>query len=329
MPRRSLSILILLVLMPSVHGQVKGVLGFPDRVMSSSRIGRVSAIQAPSRPSPDFGRVSFPASGTRPVSKDYDFFNYLIDNDLKQDAITLASERFAESDTLDFLRAKILFSRLKLAQASELFANVPSSSAFGPESFFYRVVALSTLGEYDEASSLLSSPSLPQGLSEGGPYAELAALQAAGLALLRGDEEQWKRNSSLFSYDDYALSEGESVLSEIGASRFSSKGKHAGIAAIASALVPGAGKIYAGRTGEGVAAFLTVGSFGAITAENWVKHGRSDWRTILAGTLCATFYLGNIYGSYMSVSIEKNERTNAENTLILYHLHLPLRSIFR
>ena len=326
MQRRFLPILILFVLMPSVHGQVKGVLGIPDRIMSSSRIGRISQISAPEIPVPDPGVISFPASGTRFVSEDFDFFNYLIDNDLKQDAMTLARESFAESDTLDFLRAKILFSGLKLAQASVFFSGVPLSSPFGPESFFYRVVSLSTLGEYDKASSLLSSTSA---FREGGPYAELAALQAAGLALLRGDEEEWKRNNSLFSYNDFALSESESVLSEIGGSRFSSGGKHAGVAALASALIPGAGKIYAGRTGEGVAAFLTVGSFGAITAENWVKHGRSDWRTILAGTLCATFYLGNIYGSYMSVSIEKDERKNAENTLILYHLHLPLRSIFR
>jgi hypothetical protein len=98
---------------------------------------------------------------------------------------------------------------------------------------------------------------------------------------------------------------------------------------MASALVPGAGKVYAGRVGEGVAAFLTVGSLGAVTAENWSKHGMKDWRTIVSGALCATFYLGNIYGSYMSVSIERDERLAAENTLVLYHLHLPLRSIFR
>ena len=83
------------------------------------------------------------------------------------------------------------------------------------------------------------------------------------------------------------------------------------------------------NVGEGVAAFLTVGSLGAITAENWNRHGPKDWRTIVAGSLCAVFYLGNIYGSYLSVSIENNEHVAAENTAIVYHLHIPLRSIFR
>ena len=328
MPRRILLILLVLLAAPMAYGQVSRILGFPDRVMSSSRIGSVSTHQAPRMPVPDTATVSFPLDGSRAVSEDYGFFNYLLDNGLAQDARTLLSGPYAKSDTLDFLRGKILFSELKLSQASDLFSKVPASSPFGPEAFYYRVVALSTLGEYDEASGLLSS-SFPKAFPEGGPYPELTDLQAAGLALLRGSKEEWASRSAGFTYSDFALAESERVLSEIGQSRFSKRSRSAGVAALASTLVPGAGKVYAGRFGEGVAAFLTVGSLGAITAENWKKHGIKDWRTVLAGSLCATFYLGNIYGSYLSVSIENDERTDAENMVILYHLHLPLRSIFR
>jgi hypothetical protein len=327
MRRLSLFILWILLTMPAAQGQgIRGVLGFPDRIMSSSRIGRVSSREMPVMPAPDTVRISFPLGGIRPVSMDFDFFNYLVDNELKQDARTLACGSYALSDTLDFIRAKVLFSERKLAQSSELFSRIPYSSPFGPESFFYRIVALSSIGEYGTASDLLSSNT---GFIEGGPYSELAALQAAGLALLKEDENSWRRSSSLFTYSDFTLSESERILLEIGTGRFSSRQKSAGIAALASAVVPGAGKVYAGRLGEGVAAFLTVGSLGGITAANWKKHGSKDWRTILSGSLCAAFYLGNIYGSYMSVSIEKDERLQADNTLILYHLHLPLRSVFR
>lgn len=329
MPRRLPFLIPLLVLTISAQGQVRGILGFPDRVMSSSRIGKVSSREVPKVPEADTSRLQFPAAGEKPVSKDFDFFNYLIDNELGQDAKTLVLGSYAPSDTLDFLRAKVLFSDLKLHQASDLFGKVPSDSPFGAESFYYRVVSLTSAGEYDRAAGLLSSASIPARFSEGGPYAELTALQEAGLALLRGKEDEWTRRSSAFTYGDYALTESERVLSEIGQRRFSGKSKHAGVAALASAVIPGAGKVYAGRIGEGVAAFLTVGSLGAITAENWVRHGGKDWRTILAGSLCATFYLGNIYGSYMSVSIENNDRITAENTAIVYHLHLPLRTVFR
>ena len=323
MPHRFLALLLLVLAFSGAEAQVRGILGIPDRIMSSSRIGKVSTREVPILPPADTSQLLFPNTGSRHVSKDYDFFNYLVDNDLKQDAVTLVSGSYAASDTLDFIRAKVLFNERKYRQSSGLFSQVPSTSAFGPESFYYNIVALSGIGEYDKASKMLSS------LSETEPYSELASLQAAGLALLRGNKEDWLRCSSGFTYSDYALAGSESVLSEIGSSRFDSGSKHAGLAALASAVIPGAGKVYAGRFGEGVAAFLTVGSLGAVTAENWKKHGLRDWRTIVAGSLCATFYLGNIYGSYMSVSIEKDERENAENMVVLYHLHLPLRSVFR
>ncbi|MBR5661540.1 MAG: hypothetical protein IKW99_08320 [Bacteroidales bacterium] len=329
MPRLIHIIILIFALTLPARGQVRGILGLPDRIMSSSRIGRVSAREIPVTPAADTSRIQFPDEGERYISEDYEFFNYLKDNDFRIDAKTLTRGRYAPSDTLDFLRAKVLFSDLKLFQASELFGKVPYDSPFGPESFYYQVVSLSSAGEYDKAYGLLSSLSIQSRFSEGGPYAELTALQAAGLSILRGQEDEWLRHSSSFTFGDYALMESERVISEIGQRRFGGKSKHAGVAALASAVIPGAGKVYAGRLGEGVAAFLTVGSLGAITAENWVRHGNKDWRTILAGSLCATFYLGNIYGSYMSVSIENNDRITAENTAIVYHLHLPLRTVFR
>ena len=329
MSRRILLIVLSILASHCVFGQVPGILGLPDRIMSSSRIGRVSSRNTPTVIAVDTATVVFPSFGTKSVSQDYDFFKYLSDNDLKQDAKTLLQGAYAQSDTLDFLRAKVLFADNKFYQASSLFSRVPSSSSFGPEAFYYRIVALSSLGEYDLASGLLNSPSLPKLFSAGGPYAELSSLQAAGLALLKGEKDEWARRSASFTFDDYALLESEKVLSDISINRFESRGKRAGIAALASTFIPGAGKVYAGRLGEGVAAFMTVGSLGAITAENWKKHGLKDWRTILAGSLCATFYLGNIYGSYMSVSIEKDKRIANENATIIYHLHLPLRTVFR
>ena len=329
MSRRVLPLVILLLAAIPVHGQAPGILGLPDRIMSSSRIGKLSSRNIPVASVIDTVTVCFPQTGTRSVTLDYDFFKYLSDNDLKQDAKTLLKGAYSESDTLDFLRAKVLFSDNKHYQASSLFSRVPFESPFGPEAFYYRIVSLATLGDYGSASGLLSSSALPVAFSEGGPYSELTSLQAAGLALLKGEKDEWARRSAAFTYSDFALTESERVLSEIGSGRFDARRKIAGLAALASTVIPGAGKIYAGRVGEGVAAFMTVGSLGAITAENWKRHGIKDWRTILAGSLCATFYLGNIYGSYMSVSIENDEKTAAENMVILYHLHLPLRSIFR
>lgn len=308
------------------RGQAPGLLGLPDRIMSSSRIGRVSARQSIEVPPEDTVRIDFPACGNKWVSVDYDFFKYLLENDLRQDVRTLVKGCYVPSDTLDYMRAQVLFSDRKLTQATEYFSRVPANSVFGPESFHYCVVSLASAGHYHSAASLLANPPTSY---DRRPYSELFALQEAGLALLESDKDQWLRSSSAFTYSDYTLSGSEQVLSEIARDRFESGRKSAAVAALASALLPGAGKVYAGRVGEGVAAFLTVGSLGAVTAENWSRHGVRDWRTILAGSLCAAFYIGNIYGSYMSVSIENDERVKSQNAVIVYHLHLPLRSVFR
>ena len=207
MTRPLLSLFLLLLTLHPASGQVKGLLGLPDRIMSSSRIGRVSSRDVLQIPMPDSSKVIFPSSGTDFISEDYDFFKYLLDNGYSLDARTLSKHPYFPSDTLDFLRAKVLFSDRKLSQAADLFSKVPVSSVFGPESLFYGVVSLSTLGEYDRASWMMESVSEEPVFSEGGPYSELALLQNAGLALLRGNKDDWLRLSGGFTYSDYTLEE--------------------------------------------------------------------------------------------------------------------------
>jgi len=76
------------------------------------------------------------------------------------------------------------------------------------------------------------------------------------------------------------------------------KKKSPAAAALLSALIPGAGKIYTGNYGDGVTAFLVTGLFAYLTVEN-VYHGH-PFRTWLFGSLAAFFNAGNIYGSFIS-----------------------------
>ena len=323
--RRLLPTLLLLMLaLPEMAAQsvLQSVLGYPDRLMSGTAIGRVSQKKTAALPEWDYSRVDFAPDGTRPISADFDFTQHLFDNDLTLDAQTLLMGSYAPSDTLSYLRARLLFDSRKLQQASELFADIPLSSvAYGNEAYYYRMVSLTHLGDYAAAKALL--PGAPA------EFASLTALEGAGLALLQDDKAEWARWKADFSEENYHLAEGQQVLSSIAVNRFERSRKSPLLAGFLSAVIPGTGKIYAGRVGEGVSAFLTVGTLGAITGEQWYKHGFKDWRTLVAGSLCAVFYLGNIYGSYMSVSIENDERIASDNLLILYHLHIPLRSIFR
>jgi len=100
------------------------------------------------------------------------------------------------------------------------------------------------------------------------------------------------------------------------------------LAAFYSAIIPGSGKIYAGRLGDGLSSFFIVSSLGLITAENWYKAGIKNPKTIFFGSLFSVFYVGNIWGSYFSVQIQNDEFNHEMDHKILFDLHIPLRTIF-
>lgn len=256
------------------------------------------------------------------VSRDYEFVQYLLGSDLAADAATLLSGKdYAPSDTLDFLKGWTLFTLKKLDEATQQFDKLRPGSPFYDRALFYNVVSNANLGRLDRSRELLDMYS--------GPYCEVERLERAGIALLQGSPDTYLQAAEGFSYSDFNLSGSEQALDRIYADRYLGRSKSPAVAAIASTFVPGLGKIYAGRIGEGVSSFLVVGSLAGITAENWVRKGAGDWRTILFGTLGAAFYIGNIYGSYVSVSIQKNELSNAQDAAVLYHINIPLRSIFK
>ena len=248
--------------------------------------------------------------------------DYLIGNGMEADAVTLLSrERYHASDTLQYLRGWANYSAKRLEAAAEAFDKVPQDSPFYDKSLFFNVISNAHLGNFTRSSELLGNYD--------GPFKELKSLEEAGIALLRDRPDDFVSATGGFTFSQYALTDSERALQGIFNDRYYGRSKSPALAAAASAVIPGLGKIYAGETAEGVAALLTVGPLAAITAENWAKYGIKDWKTILFGVLGAVFYIGNIYGSYVSVSIHNNDLRNAQDTAILYHIHIPLRSVFQ
>ncbi len=84
-------------------------------------------------------------------------------------------------------------------------------------------------------------------------------------------------------------------------------------AALFSAMVPGAGKIYTKNYGDGITSFIVTGLFAFLSYDNFrAHHNARGW--IFAGT-AAFFNAGNIYGSYISArnyNLEKEEELNNE-----------------
>jgi alpha-amylase/alpha-mannosidase (GH57 family) len=95
-----------------------------------------------------------------------------------------------------------------------------------------------------------------------------------------------------------------------------------------SGIIPGSGKIYAGRTGEGIASMIATTGFGLIAWENYQKLGYKNLKTLFFGSIFLASYVSNIYGSVISVKIEENNFTNVTQNQVLFQLHIPLRNFF-
>jgi hypothetical protein len=306
-------------------GVLPAIVSTADYMTRSGRIGSAQHHDISVIPSFIEGTGIFPAEAEKPrayISNDYDFVGYLIGNGMEKDAVTLLSKvRYFDSDTLYYLRGWAAYSARMLEDATSAFDKVPADSPFYDKSLFYDVISNVHLGDYARGSGLLRG--------YGGPYKELKCLEEAGIALLEGRAADFVTAANGFTYSQYALTDSERQLQGIYNERYFGRTKNPALAAAASALVPGLGKVYAGELAEGISSFLTVGSFAAITAENWAKHGLKNWKTILFGAMGAVFYIGNIYGSYISVSIHNEELKDVQDTAILYHIHIPLRSVFQ
>jgi len=60
-------------------------------------------------------------------------------------------------------------------------------------------------------------------------------------------------------------------------------------------IVPGLGKIYCGKTSDGIFSFFFISGIGYLTYDTYVKKAYSS--TVIWGSFFVSFYAGNIYGS--------------------------------
>lgn len=262
--------------------------------------------------------------------EEFEFVRYLIGNGMKEEALTWAKkDLFAVNydlkslDSISFLKGWAFYSSKSLDEASFCFDKVKDSSAFKPAALFFSSLCMAYSNEFNKAkNNLLSNESLLYS------HKELYSFELAGYSLLQRDFVSYKKCQQNFTYNSYSLFNGEKTLDSVYSLLENKKAKSPFLAATLSAIIPGAGKIYAGSFGEGISSFITVGSFIGICAENWIKHGFSNWKTLLFGALSSVFYVGNIYGSYFSVKISENEFNNNQNLSILYNIHIPLRNTF-
>ena len=75
------------------------------------------------------------------------------------------------------------------------------------------------------------------------------------------------------------------------------------LAGILSTMLPGAGRLYTGRTGDAIASLIIVGFTGWQAYDGFNRDGITSVKGWAFGTIGGAFYLGNIYGSVISARV--------------------------
>ena len=267
--------------------------------------------------------------GQKSALEDYEFIKYLIGNDMKDNALTWAKREFTDTyyqkeawDSIHFIRGWAFYSNKILDSASLSFDRVKNIS-LKPAAVFFSSLCLAYNRENNKSiRKLLANKNVIH------THKELYSFEMAGYSLLKRDFLSYQTYGQDFTYSSYILADKEKELDSIYTILREGKIKSPLFAAALSAIIPGLGKIYLGNLGEGISSFITVGVFSSICAENWIKHGFYNWKTILFGSLASIFYVGNIYGSYFGVKLSTDEFNNNQNLNILYNIHIPLRNTF-
>ncbi|MBO6117509.1 MAG: hypothetical protein J6P44_03090 [Bacteroidales bacterium] len=267
--------------------------------------------------------ICFPQQNNS-AKDEFDFVMYLIGNSMKEEAVVLMQNNTEDNDSINFLKGFTFYSSKMLNLAADNFSKVSRSSELFNESKFFSSLSNAHLLELDKAESDLLAVG-----SQDEEIMNLKNFSLAGINLL-------KRNYNLFDNyihqvdtNNYPLNIETERLLQLKTELLSYKKKSPLIAGALSSLIPGLGKVYAGNIGEGISSFLICGSFMGVTAENWYKKGLANWKTILFGTISTVFYIGNIYGSAVTVKVNYENFNSKTDVQILYNIHIPVRNSFR
>ena len=265
------------------------------------------------------------------LKKDSLFLHYLLSKDEQADAITLLSqfqERYPASIQqrleLPYWKGLSYYSLKQLDSATHYFSKVKTTSPFYSKTLFLSAISHSYLKQVSKAQALILAVSNTDSLTQATKTFELA-----GMALLQRNIPRFDSLQKQFSTSYYPLQKQQDNFKDYKSIIQQQARKSPLKAALLSAIIPGAGKLYVGgQLGQGISTFIQNAILGLQAYEGLRKDGVNSPRFIIYGGLFSLFYLGNIWGSAISVSIKRQEFNDKMNEQILFDMHIPLRTIF-
>ncbi len=261
------------------------------------------------------------------LTNDLGFINHLMDIQEYDAALHLLNKYHAKSgklaDTCNYLYGWSYYNKKQMDSASYYLNKVSNKSENFNKSAFFASFCKTTYSDYDSAKIIINK------INENNKnIIELKNFQLSAIALLERDLQKFDLHSKQYTYKYYPLVKAEQNMMNYSHEIKEFKPRSMFMAGLLSSIVPGLGKIYIGKYGEGTAAFLMVSIMGIVTYENYKKDGILDPKTLIFGSMFATYYIGNIWGSSIGVKLKRDEFYNEINYKILFDIHIPLRTVF-
>lgn len=261
-----------------------------------------------------------------------DFLLYMAGNHQVDDCNFYGDQLLSDStinsdyrDSLAFVLGELNKREKRPATAYQYFMRVSGASFFYYKSRFSCAMIDFDNKKYDTALYILKNTEVD---SASTVVSELKDFELAGLALLKKDYQTYDSLASNFNSENEMLNSEQNILKKSAYQLKSVKRKSPLVAGLLSTAVPGLGKVYAGRPGQALAAFLRVVPIGAIAYENYLHGGIKDPQFIVFASLFSLFYVGNIWGSVLSVQLTRDEKINEIHYNIGVGLHVPIDSLF-
>lgn len=262
------------------------------------------------------------------IRNELDFVLYLIGRENYDESIFLL-ERLRPSeqqwiDSINYLTGWIFYRQKKLEISAGKLLLVSEESPVFHKSRFFGAYNLAYLGDFEKAASILSfTPVEQESLNEA-----MQNFQLAGIHLLERDYDTFKTRSSEFAGKYHVMAREERRLNEYYQMLYQNREASPVMAGLLSSVIPGLGRVYAGKTAEGIVSFLYMTAFGLTTWDFYRGAGVKSPFFILSATVSAVFYAGNIIGSAAAARRTNNEFRHEMDQRILFDLHIPLRNAF-
>lgn len=263
---------------------------------------------------------------------EYEFHRYLLREAYPDEALMVLQGlknrpnlSVAQRDSVHHAIGRYHYQRQELAASSQAFLQVSQTQPeLWRESVFFAAFNQTYGGDPQLGSQTLAAATFadPQ-------FAELKAYELAGMALLQRDYEAYSEYQNQFTRGYFAFAEEEQRLGNYAEALQNYRPKKPWVAGGLSALVPGLGRVYAGKAGQGIATFFQVAVFALQAWEGYRLDGPKSWRFIGFGSIGGILYVSNIWGSAYAAKLRNDEFYEAVDNSLVVDLHLPLRTIFR